>query len=41
MDLRKIGSVVIDWINLAEDGNQWWTLVNLQAPQNVGKILNN
>jgi hypothetical protein len=33
MDLRKkIGWVGIDWIDLAEDGNQRWDLVNIQVP---------
>jgi hypothetical protein len=28
MDLRDIGWVVIDWIDLAQDRNQWRALVN-------------
>jgi hypothetical protein len=28
MDLRKIGSGVTDWINLAQDRDQWRALVN-------------
>jgi predicted small integral membrane protein len=28
MDLRQIGWCVVDWINLAQDRNQWWALVN-------------
>jgi hypothetical protein len=28
MDLREIGWDGMDWINLAQDGNQWRALVN-------------
>jgi transposase len=28
MDLREIGSGVMDWIDLAQDGDQWRALVN-------------
>jgi hypothetical protein len=28
MDLRDIGWVGMDWINLAQDGDQWRALVN-------------
>jgi hypothetical protein len=28
MDLRKIGWDVMDWINLAQDWDQWRALVN-------------
>jgi hypothetical protein len=28
MDLREIGWVVMDWINLAQDREQWRVLVN-------------
>jgi hypothetical protein len=28
MDLREIGWRGIDWIDLAQDGHQWRTLVN-------------
>jgi hypothetical protein len=28
MDLREMGSEVVDWIHLAQDRNQWWALVN-------------
>jgi hypothetical protein len=41
MDLREIGWGVVDWINLAEDRNQWLalvnTIINLQVP--FGKFL--
>jgi hypothetical protein len=26
MDLREIGWEDVDWIHLAQDRNQWWTL---------------
>jgi hypothetical protein len=28
LDLREIGWDGIDWINLAQDRDQWWFLVN-------------
>jgi hypothetical protein len=28
MDLREIGWEYLDWIHLAQDRDQWWTLVN-------------
>jgi hypothetical protein len=28
MDLREIGREVVDWMHLAQDGNQWQALVN-------------
>jgi hypothetical protein len=44
MDLREIGWGGTDWIDLAEDRDQWGALVNtvmyLQVPKNVGKFLN-
>jgi hypothetical protein len=44
MDLRVIGWGGMDWIDLAEDRNQWRALVNtvmnLWVPYNVGKFLN-
>jgi hypothetical protein len=43
MDLRKIGCGGMDWIDLAQDSDQWRALVNtvmnLRVPQNVGKFL--
>jgi hypothetical protein len=40
MDLREIGWGSMDWINLAQDRNQKWALVNtvmnLRVPQNLG-----
>jgi hypothetical protein len=29
MDIREIGWGDIDWIDLAQDRDQWWTLVNI------------
>jgi hypothetical protein len=44
MDLREIGWCGMDWIDLAEDRDQWSVLVNtvmnLRVPQNAGKLLN-
>jgi hypothetical protein len=28
MDLEEVGCGVMDWIELAQDRNRWWTLVN-------------
>jgi hypothetical protein len=43
MDLREIGWDDMDWINLAQDGNQWRALVNTvmncRVPKNAGKFL--
>jgi hypothetical protein len=43
MDLREVGCSDMDWIHLAQDRDQWRTLVNtvtnLRVPQNVGKFL--
>jgi hypothetical protein len=45
MNLRDIGLGDMDWIDLAQDRDQWRVLVNavinLQVPQNVGKFLSN
>jgi hypothetical protein len=42
MDLKEIGWDGVDWIDLAQDGDQWRTLVstilNLRVPYNVGKF---
>jgi hypothetical protein len=29
MDLREIGWDGVDWIDMAQDRDQWWTLVNI------------
>jgi hypothetical protein len=43
MDLRETGWGGMDWINLAEDGDQWKALVNkvrnLRVPYISGKFL--
>jgi hypothetical protein len=43
MDLGKIGWCGMDWIDLAQDMDQWRALVNmvmnLQVSQNFGKFL--
>ena len=28
MDLQEVGSGSMDWIDLAQDRNRWWALVN-------------
>jgi hypothetical protein len=42
MDLREIGCGSTDWINMAQDREQWRVLVNtvmnLRVPQNTGKF---
>jgi hypothetical protein len=38
MDVREIGSDGMDWIDLAQDRDQWRALVNT-VPYNVGKFL--
>jgi hypothetical protein len=43
MDLREIGWDCVDWVDLAQDRDQWRALVNtvmkLRVPQNAGKFL--
>jgi hypothetical protein len=43
MDLREIGWGGMDWIDVAQDRDQWSALVNtamnLRVPVNVGKFL--
>jgi hypothetical protein len=43
MDLRDIGWDGMDWIDLAQDRDQWRallnTVMNLRVPYNVGKFL--
>jgi hypothetical protein len=43
MDLREIGWDNMDWIDLAQNRDQWRALVNtvmnLRVPQNAGKFL--
>jgi hypothetical protein len=43
MDLREIGWAGGDWINLAQDRDQWRAFVkavmNLRVPENAGKFL--
>jgi hypothetical protein len=44
MDLREIGWGDMDWIDVAQDRDEWSALVNmvmnLRVPQNAGKFLN-
>jgi hypothetical protein len=42
MDLREIGSDGVDWIDMAQDRDQWRALVNtlnFRVPKNAGKFL--
>jgi ribosomal protein S4E len=39
MDLREIGSGVMDWINLAQDRYHWRVLVNTVMNLRVHRIL--
>jgi len=29
MDLQEVGFGDMDWIDLAQDGDRWWALVNV------------
>jgi hypothetical protein len=43
MDLREIEWVDVDWINLTQDRDQWWALLNmvmnLWVPEKAGNFL--
>jgi hypothetical protein len=43
MNLREIGWDIMDWIDLAQERDQWRALVNtvmnFRVPKNVGKFL--
>jgi hypothetical protein len=43
MDLREIGWGGVDWIDMAQDRDQWRavvnTVLNLRVPENAGKFL--
>jgi hypothetical protein len=41
MDLREIGYVGMDWIDLAQDRNQWMALVNTVMNLRVPLMLGN
>jgi hypothetical protein len=35
MDLREIGYESVDWMHLAQDGDQWWAVVNMVMVMNL------
>ena len=43
MDLPRVGCEGMDWIDLAQDRDRWWALVNgvmnIRVPNNVGNFL--
>jgi len=43
MNLKEVGCFGMAWIDLAEDRNRWWVLVNavmkLRVPLNAGNFL--
>jgi hypothetical protein len=43
MDLLEVGCESMDWINVAQDRDRWWALMNavmnLQVPYNAGNFL--
>jgi hypothetical protein len=42
-DVQKVGCEGMDWIDLGQDRDRWWALVNgvmkLRVPYNVGNFL--
>ena len=44
-DFQELGCKDMDWIDLAQDRDKWWTLVNVEmnsrVPQNPGNFWTN
>jgi hypothetical protein len=38
MDLREVGWGDIDWIDMAQDRDRWWAVVNTVMPENIQKV---
>jgi hypothetical protein len=42
MSLQEVGCGIMDWINLAQDRDRWWTVLNsvmnLRIPYNLEKF---
>jgi hypothetical protein len=45
MDIQEVGWKGMYWIDLAEDRDRWWAVVNVvmnyRVPQNTGNFLTN
>jgi hypothetical protein len=38
MDLKATECDDVDWIHLTQDTDQWWALVDIVVPENVGEF---